>query len=100
MVYYSVWVGGLKGVVQEKDLTSKFSQYGDILHVMLTRDPETKTSRYESSTYSFCPTTGGGVGAAIDIYRSSFSSSSLPVSTATLIYCCIDFWEWDEKLLY
>lgn len=46
MTYYSVWVGGLKGVVQEKDLTNHFSQYGGtILHVMVIRDPETKKSR-------------------------------------------------------
>ena len=34
-------------MVQEKDLTSKFSQYGKILHVMVTRDPETKASKYD-----------------------------------------------------
>ena len=43
--YYYVWVGGLKGVVQEKDLTSKFEQYGTIRHVKIIRDPETKKSK-------------------------------------------------------
>ena len=46
MVYYSVWVGGLKGVVQERDLTEKFSQYGDVKHVRIFRDKETKKSLY------------------------------------------------------
>ena len=43
--YYYVWVGGLKGVVQEKDLTKQFEQYGTIRHVKIIRDPETKKSK-------------------------------------------------------
>lgn len=45
MVYYYVWVGGLKGVVLEKDLTEEFSKYGTIRHVKIVRDPETKKSK-------------------------------------------------------
>ena len=45
MGYPTVWVGGLKGVVQEKDLTEKFSQCGEILHVIIVRDEETKKSK-------------------------------------------------------
>lgn len=45
MPYYSVWVGGLKGVVQEKDLTEVFQQYGQIEHVKIVRDQETHKSK-------------------------------------------------------
>lgn len=45
MVYYSVWVGGLKGVVQEKDLSEVFLQYGDVVHVFVARDQETHKSK-------------------------------------------------------
>ena len=43
--HYSVWVGGLKGVVQERDLTEKFSPYGRVRHVFIPRDQETKKSK-------------------------------------------------------
>ena len=45
MGYPTVWVGGLKGIVREKDLTENFSQFGKILHVMIFRDKETKKSK-------------------------------------------------------
>ena len=40
-----MWVGGLKGIVQEKDLTENFSRFGKVLHVMIVRDEETKKSK-------------------------------------------------------
>ena len=45
MANYCVWVGGLRGVVQEKDLTELFSTYGRVLHIKIVRDQETKKSK-------------------------------------------------------
>jgi len=45
MTYYYVWVGGLKGVVQEKDLTETFQKYGTVRHIRVVRDQETQKSK-------------------------------------------------------